>query len=111
MVARVKYAEVVLAGIDGVDEVAEGAPDPVRLIAEARAGGHLSRVRAHSRWLVCILGIARVESERLLALTAEDEDLRIVQLDATDGLSTREIRVVHLDRAPSLARNHLTVLT
>ena len=84
---RIKDVEVIFARVDGVDEGAEGATNPVRLVAKAGTCSHLRSMSADSCLLVYLLHLASVEDEGLLALTSEDQHIGAVKLNAAARLS------------------------
>ena len=85
-----------LISIDAVDEVAEGATDPVGCISEAGTLLHDTSTSAHTGLLVDGLDLSSVKHECLCRLSAKDEHISVVQLDASDRLSSDELRVIDL---------------
>ena len=74
--------------VDAVDEVAEGTPNPVRCISKAGSLLHDTSTSAHTGLLVDGLDLSGVEHECLCRLSAKDEHISVVKLDASDRLSS-----------------------
>ena len=74
--------------INAVDEVAEGAPNPVGSISKAGSLLHDASTSAHTGLLVDSLDLSGVKHECLCRLSTKDEHISVVQLDAGDGLSS-----------------------
>ena len=74
--------------INAVDEVAEGAPDPVGCISEAGSLLHDTSASAHTGLLVDGLDLPGVKHKCLCRLSAKDEHISVIQLDASHRLSS-----------------------
>ena len=74
--------------INAVDEVAEGAPDPVGCISKASSLLHDTSASAHTGLLVDGLDFPGVKHKCLCRLSAKDEHISVVQLDASHRLSS-----------------------
>ena len=74
--------------INAVDEVAEGAPDPVGCISEASSLLHDTSASAHTGFLVAGLDLPGVKHKCLCRLSAKDEHISVVQLNASHRLSS-----------------------
>lgn len=97
--------------IDTVDEAAKHASHPVTRVAEASTAGHVRACCANACLLVDGLDLSCIELERLRRLSAEDEHISVVQLDASNRLRSDELHVVHLKLGPLLAGHRRTIVS
>ena len=74
--------------INTVDEIAEGAPNPVGSISKAGSLLHDASTSAHTSLLVDSLDLSGVKHESLCRLSTKDEHISVVQLDSSDRLSS-----------------------